>query len=332
MAPETQRHSTVFGALWAGMIDRLSASPATIDPDDLRRLDGQTALITGASRGLGRAIARRLGQLGARLILPCRSLGEETGAALRAETGAEVVILPVDLADVRSVDALADTLRDRGEQLDLVVLNAGMVPSSSRQSEAGLDLMLHVNFLANAQLASRLLEDGVLAPRPGRPQPRLVIVGSEAHRSAGPIDPTRLDKPETYGTGGVLAKYGESKLHLHTWAVELSRRLRAPDGTPTVGVHHLCPGAVASEIAREAPVWLGRLVKPLMRATFQSPEQASAPVAWLCAHPGLDGTTGTYLHLLTPKPPSAFALDPASGAALWEATHPLLARLRARES
>ncbi|MCB9664663.1 MAG: SDR family NAD(P)-dependent oxidoreductase [Alphaproteobacteria bacterium] len=312
------RHGGAVRATLAGIVDRFTPRGPGVRLDPTVRLDGQTALVTGASRGLGLAIAQGLAHRGARLILPCRSGHAEAEAAVLAVAPeAQVELLDVDLASPASVEALCDTLRDRGERLDLLVCNAGVVPARARTTPAGLDLMVHVNFLANVQLVRRLLDDGTL-PRDRQPPARIVLVGSEAHRSAPPIDPDRWDRAEDYGTAAVIDHYGRSKLLLHAWVCELARRLDGPDG-PQVAVHHLCPGAVASSIAREAPGWVKPLLDLLMRTFFASPAKASLPALYLAAEPTLDGRTGVYLHLDRARDVAATASDPEVGATLWDA-------------
>ncbi len=322
--PSPHRYQSVVGATVAGITERFRKRPQlALSADD--RLDGRQVLVTGASRGLGLGIAKGVAALGASTWLGARSRRDEAVAEVRSAAGHDRVrALPLELTDTASLRALVAKLAEDGVQLDVLVLNAGVVPKEGRASAAGLDLMFHVNFLANVALVDALLAAGVLQPRThdGR-RPRVVIVGSEAHRSAGPLD---LDSPGSftpYGTSKVLAKYGDSKRYLHTWAVELGRRLAEP--APGIAVHHLCPGAVASDIAREAPTWSRPLLGVVMRAMFQSPDRAATPAIWLAASGAIDDRTGVYLHLTEEKQTAEETRDPAVGARLWEVSHALLA-------
>lgn len=314
---ELTRHRGVLGATVAGVLDALGAGRGGVALSDDERLDGLTVLVTGASRGLGRAIARGAGRLGAHVHVAVRSLAEETVEDVLTAGAASCSAWPVDLERLDAVDALVDALADAGVRLDRVVLNAGVVPLASRNTPDGLDVMLQVNAVANVRLVDRLLARGVLAP--SDPAPRVIVVGSESHRSAPRIVWDTLATPRSYGTAQVVAEYGRTKLVLHTWAVELARRLDAEGAR--VEVHHLCPGAIASEIAREAPAWSRPMLALVFRAFFQAPDTAARPVLWLLAARQLGVRTGRYLHMRRETEPAALASDPAEGAAAWAALH-----------
>jgi NAD(P)-dependent dehydrogenase (short-subunit alcohol dehydrogenase family) len=92
----------------------------------MRPLDGAVALVTGASRGIGSAVAVELGRLGARVVITARTVGglEETDDAIRS-AGGEATILPLDLREAASIDAIGPTLYQRFGRLDVLVHNAG---------------------------------------------------------------------------------------------------------------------------------------------------------------------------------------------------------------
>lgn len=317
------RHDTVLQATLAGLRDRLGKR-AKLSLADNERLDGHTVLITGANRGLGLGIAELLARRGARLLLACRSDGPATAARLIELTGnREIEALPVDLSEHASVTALVDALADKlaGAQLDRVVLNAGIVPRASRRSGAGLDLMFHVNYLAAVDLLEQLLGRELIGSTHGAA--RIVIVSSEAHRSAKPAPLDCFAEIGDYAMGEVLEHYGRNKLYLCTYAWELGRVL----DPAKIGVFSLCPGAVASDLAREAPAWMQVLLRPTMRWLFQDPLEAARPVEWLCCARELDGQTQRYLHMHTPKQPQAWALAAEHGRELRERSVALIAKL-----
>lgn len=320
---ETRRHQGALLATLTGLVDRVRSprGDVTLAPDE--RLDGKTVLVTGASRGLGRAIANGVARLGANVHVAVRSLADETVADVRAQGGSGTVTAwPLDLESLESVDALASSLAAAGVRLDVLVLNAGVVPLASRTTPYGLDVMLQVNALSNIRLVDRLLAERVLVPE--REAPRVVVVGSEAHRSSPPIDWPTLASPRTYGTSQVVSEYGRTKLVLHTWVAELSRRVGGPGRH--IEVHHLCPGAIASSIAREAPSWSKPLLDLTFRAFFQSPEVAARPVLYLAASRALAGQTGVYLHMTARREPAAISTSPEQGAACWTTGHEILAQ------
>jgi NAD(P)-dependent dehydrogenase (short-subunit alcohol dehydrogenase family) len=91
-----------------------------------RPLDGRIAFVTGASRGIGAATAVALARLGAHVVITARTQGglEETDDAVRAAGGA-ATILPLDLKQAESIDAVGPTLVQRFGRLDILVHNAG---------------------------------------------------------------------------------------------------------------------------------------------------------------------------------------------------------------
>src|SRR5687768_9013336 len=155
-----------LGATLSAFGQRINrGGPSRALADD-QRLDGRTCLITGASSGLGRALALDLARRGARVLMACRSGIPAIGDQIARDAGnPQVEMLPVDLADLTTVERLCDTLRDRGERVDVLVLNAGVMPRRDRRTAQGFEEMFQVNFLASAVLSRRLLEDGVIPNR-----------------------------------------------------------------------------------------------------------------------------------------------------------------------
>ena len=324
------KRDTIFGAVSGAIADRV-AQRRTLSPvPGSVRIDGKVCLVTGANSGLGKAVAVDLARRGGHVLMACRSGHPEAGEDVRRLAGSDrVEMLKVDLADLDSVHALCDGLRGGGGgrgRVDIAALNAGVMPRRARRSAQGYELMFAVHFLANRLLVDRLLADGTLRPsaRPGE-TPRIVFVASEMHRSAGPIDFDRFGAFTEYGLRDGLRHYGLSKLHICSYAQVLSRRLN-PDGEIRAAVHSLCPGAVNSRLAREAPALLKPLLQPVMRLFFAPPGKAAAPVIHACCADEMGRRSGVYLHLMREREPSPPAVDEAAGERLWEESAALLAR------
>ena len=251
-------------------------------PDDLR-IDGKTCLVTGANSGLGRAAAVDLARRGGNMILACRSGHTETCSEIKCLSGSETVeMLEVDLADLESVHRFCDLLRQRGIRIEIALLNAGLMTRRSRKTPQGYEMMFAVHFLSNRVMFGRWLQDGVMRPsHQAGTTPRIVFITSESHRSSYAMDFACLSAFTEFGLRESLKYYGLTKLALCTFATELSRRLN-PDEGLGIAVHAMCPGGVASNIARDTPMLLKPTVNPVLRHFFQSPEEAVTPVVYLC--------------------------------------------------
>ncbi|MDH3728336.1 MAG: SDR family NAD(P)-dependent oxidoreductase [Myxococcales bacterium] len=325
-------HDNPFTAVLSGLLDQRSKEARITPVPPGVRLDQRTCLVTGANSGLGKGTAIRLAKRGAHVIMACRSGIPEAGEEVKRESGSDKVeMMHVDLSDFESIDRFCDELRNRNITLDAAVFNAGVVPVASRTNKHGLELMFAVNFLAKFVLLDRLLRTGVIPnavygnnSRADDP-PRVIFVSSETHRSSIPIDFDHFGEPVEYGVSDGVKYYGLSKLHLTTYFQELSRRLNPADGgSPDVCVHAVCPGAINSNMAREAPVWLKPILKPVMALFFQSPEKASIPVDYLVASDEMGRKTGAFMHMMRMKESSEASMDPKKGALLWSKTEELL--------
>lgn len=129
-------------------------------PSGAQRLKGRVALVTGASRGIGRAAALALAREGAHLIIVGRALGslEDTDDAIQA-SGGTATILKLDLKQGERVDQLGPTLLQRFGKLDILIGNAGMLGNLTPVAHVTDDAwagVVCVNFVANWRLIRTL--------------------------------------------------------------------------------------------------------------------------------------------------------------------------------
>jgi retinol dehydrogenase 12 len=277
-------------------------------------------VITGATSGIGKAAALELARQGARLTMVCRN--EDKGTATVAELGETVPglsadIVVCDLSDLASVRRAGRELTERYDAIDVLINNAGVNDIRSSRTAEGFDHMMASNYLGPF-LLTRLLLDRVKAAAPSR----IVVVGSEAHRMAGPFDPERFEALGRYGLMNNNVAYGRTKLLDQLFTKELARRL---EGTG-VSANSVCPGFVATNL-----VDMGRL-RPIMEAATRTPfvntpAEGARLVVRLASDPKLEGVTGRF-YTTTPGmrllPPVPAMLDTGLQRRIWERTERLV--------
>lgn len=318
------RYDNPLKATLQGLRDLRAGKRSQLELPSGLDLHGKTVLITGASSGLGFAAAERMARAGARVLLALRSGIPEKGEQIKSSTkNPQVVMYPVDLSDLRSIDRLTEQLTQDGVRIDVLVSNAAVVPLASRQTPQGLDEMFVVNYLAGFYLINRLLSRKLIREDHSLPA-RIIIVSSESHRNPASFEWEKFGEYEPYGIKDTVARYGYTKMLLTTFARELSRRLEQA-GRPIV-VRSLCPGPVNSNIAREAPGWMQPLLKAVFSLFFRSPEKASDPILYFAAGEAPGGPPFSYLFLLQPREIDERADDPVNGRRLWEASEELVGK------
>ena len=125
------------------------------------RLEGRVALVTGASRGIGMAVARRFAAEGARLVLVARTVGglEELDDAIRQDGGLGATLVPLDLREFDAIDRLGASLYERHGRLDVLVGNAGVLGTLSPLGHIGPNdwaEVMDINLTANWRLIRSL--------------------------------------------------------------------------------------------------------------------------------------------------------------------------------
>ncbi|KAF2924980.1 hypothetical protein DAI22_06g018600 [Oryza sativa Japonica Group] len=237
----------------SGFGSRATAEDATAACSDLRHI---TAIITGATSGIGAETARVLAKRGARLVLPARSLkaAAEARARLLAECPAaagDVVVMPLDLSSLASVRRFAARFLALGLPLNLLINNAGKFADRFALSDDGVEMTFATNYLGHFLLTKLLMEKMAETAAATGVEGRIVNVSSTIHswfagddavgyidavtRRKIPYDPTRA--------------YALSKLAnvLHTRA--LADRLKEMKANVTANCVH--PGIVRTRLIRE---------------------------------------------------------------------------------
>ncbi len=289
---------------------------------DLPDQTGRSAVVTGANSGIGFHVARHLAGAGARVVLACRNTdkGQAAAARIRAEhPDADLRVVPLDLADLDSVRAFAERLREELDGLDLLLNNAGvMAPPRREVTRQGFELQLGTNHLGHYALTALLLP--ALARRPGA---RVVTVSSLTHRQ-GRIDFEDLNSERRYSPWGA---YAQSKLANLLFTAELDRRLRARGLDLLVVAAH--PGIAATNLVANGPGAVRpRLVARLMTATnnliAQTGEAGALPVLYAATSPDVEaggyyGPSGFRETRGAPARvrPSARAQDAGTAGRLW---------------
>ncbi|MFE7436819.1 oxidoreductase [Streptomyces tendae] len=290
-------------------------------PDDIPDQTGRTALITGASSGIGLETARALARQGARVILAGRSQTrlDQAAQTVRATApGARTHTLVLDLADLSSVRDAATRIAET-ETVDLLFNNAGVMNLPERRTTRdGLEMTVGTNHLGhfafNAHLWPAVLRS---------PAPRVITVSAIAARW-----PTgRLDDLMSQKNYRPMAAYAKSKRANIVYTLELARRT-ANSPVTALAVH---PGSAMTGLQKHGTSPLNRILTPIAaRLLMGSTQGAAWPSLYAATSPhaqtgSFTGPAGRNQTTGTPQPARlpAGADDPAQGRRLWETSEQL---------
>lgn len=268
-------------------------------------MEGRVCVVTGATAGIGQAMAMELARRGATVVLVARNAerAERTRAeVVRAAGHGRVGVVLADLSVQAQVRAAAAQVLERWPAVHVLINNAGLYTRSREESADGIEMQLAVNHLAPFLLTNLLL-DRLRASAPAR----VVAISSGAHRFAQP----RWDDLQMRSGYNGLRQYSNTKLFNVLFSRELARRVPPPALTANA----LHPGVVATEIlfGGWAPL---RLFKRWMR----TPEQGARTAVYLASSPEVAAVTGEYFQDERPSRVSPAALDDAAARRLWEAS------------
>ena len=254
---------------------------------------GKTVVITGANQGVGAAATLDLARRGARVIMACRNIisGEQTAADVRRKfPGADVVVMKLDLASLKSIRQFCEDLAKKERSLHVLINNAGVYYHPATKTEDGFDTTFAINYLGHFLLTNLLL-DLLKKSAPSR----VVLVSSWMHKN-GKLEFDNLNGERLYNKNAI---YSASRLAVMLFGRELNGRL-IDDG---VTVYITDPGVVNTNAGRYmketwSPIFrfiIGVLLgKPLLWLFTKTPMQGAQTIIHCSVSDGIEGSSGRY--------------------------------------
>ncbi|CDP05169.1 unnamed protein product [Coffea canephora] len=284
---------------------------------------GLTAIVTGASSGIGAETARILALRGVHVVMAVRNIsaGREVQEAIRKEIpNAKVDAMELDLSSSSSIKDFALKFNHSNHPLNLLINNAGVMATPFILSKDNIELQFATNHIGHFLLTNLLLETMKKTVHESGREGRIVNVSSRRHKFSYPegIFFGRINDESGYKS---LLAYGQSKLANVLHANELSRRLKE-DGIE-ISANSLHPGAIATNLFRHFSIVTG-IIDVLGKHILKTVQQGAATTCYVALHPHVKGVTGTYFSDSNVAEPSLQAKDIELAKRLWDFSSTLI--------
>ncbi|MDR0217775.1 MAG: SDR family NAD(P)-dependent oxidoreductase [Enterobacteriaceae bacterium] len=296
-----------------------SASSTTSDVLNNIDINGKIALITGGYSGLGYEATKALAEAGVHVVVGARNI-ESASNELRKLNN--ITLLPLDLADIRSVRMLAAYIHANKYHFDYVICNAGVMASPEKRVGPGWESQFAINHIGHYVLVN-LIWNNI------RSGGRVVCVSSAGHHNS----PIRWDDIQFIRGYDKWAAYAQSKTANILFALQLdnygkNRGIRAFSLHPGKIFTPLQRHLSYEEMAKEG--WMDINGTPI-DPTFKSPAQGAATEVWAATSPALNGLGGLYCEDCDIARPASdytepftgvceYAIDPSEALKLWNFT------------
>ncbi|KAL3849880.1 hypothetical protein ACJIZ3_011762 [Penstemon smallii] len=282
-----------------------------------------TAIVTGATSGLGAEIARVLAKNGVRVIIPAlyRELGkaEELKENLVKEyQEAEIIISEMDLCSFASIQRFCSDFLSLGLPLHILINNAGIMSNKLKFSEDNIEQTFATNYIGHFLLTEMLLEKIMETASESGKEGRIVNVSSVAHKwvDAKNFSFDKLLNPESYNQHRA---YAQSKLATLLHAKELARQFKARKANVTINAVH--PGAIKTGIFKDINGITADFLYIMTIKFLKSTSQGAATTCYVALSPMTTGLSGKYFADCNETQCSSLANDETEARKLWNQTH-----------
>lgn len=282
-----------------------------------------TALVTGASSGIGKECARVLALRGARVIMANRNREKplavigELSKSIGSDEGNRLEFAECDTSRMNSVRALADAIATRGERIDILLLNAGVFGLPYFLTEDNFERTLATNYIGHFLLIYLLVNSGSLTY-----DARIVATQTSAIQNPfAKLDLPMLDNPQLHHARYRRAMSSpNSKVLLALFMTEFARRVRNT-AYSRVTFNSGDPGATLTDNINQIGGVLGAISRAVGPMLFKSVEEGAAVLVWAATNPELGQTTAAcYSHKLKRMNLPAKCIDPVGASQAWDAT------------
>ncbi|CAI9288862.1 unnamed protein product [Lactuca saligna] len=282
-------------------------------------IDGSrlTAIVTGATGGIGAETARVLALRGVHVVMAvrntemCRKVKENI---LTETPDAKVDIMELDLSSQASVRDFATRYRSSGLPLHILINNAGVLAPKFTLSKDKTELHFATNHLGHFLLTNLLLETMKITCHEQKTEGKIINVSSEAHRLV--LNPTFSDQINDKSSYNHIYAYGLSKLANILHAKELSRLLKE-EGVDYITTNSLHPGVIVTDLFRNCSI-LSVIFNSVLKCVAKDVSQGAATTCYLALNPKVKGVSGEYFCDSNLVKPSSKAADPKLAKELWE--------------
>ncbi|CAD0202369.1 unnamed protein product [Chrysodeixis includens] len=285
------------------------------DCETSARLDGRTALVTGATAGTGLEIAKNLSKRGAKVIVASRNprkIEDARNSIIQASGNRNVVGRQVDFESLSSIRSFADITMRTEPRLDILINNIGAIGLEDRLTQDNLELMMQVNYFGSF-LLTFLLFPMLRASAPSR----IVNVSSLA-LILGHVD---LDHWNDVGRYSAFGLYANAKLADVLFTVEMEKRIR----NSGVNVYSMDPGLGKSEFFRNLDHEVLKNVLNAALLKFGRPLPRVATMAvFLAVDPSVEDKSGQHFRDCHEFYSSWFANDTVLTKRVWEESKKLV--------
>ncbi|KAK9103928.1 hypothetical protein Sjap_021182 [Stephania japonica] len=287
-----------------------------------------TAIITGATSGIGAETARVLAKRGASLVLPARSVkaAEETKARIVSEfPDSEILVMALDLSSLTSVRSFVSDFESLNLPLNLLINNAGKFSHDYAISDDGIEMTFATNYLGHFLLTKLLLKKMMETAKDTGIQGRIVNVSSSIHSwfSGDGLRYLQLIT-NTRSRYDATRAYALSKLANVLHIKELAHRLKKMEAN--VSAYCVHPGIVRTRLTRDREGIVTDLVFFLASKLLKTIPQAAATTCYVATHPRVSGVSGKYYADCNEAAPSKLGSNADEARRLWIASEAMVAQ------
>jgi NAD(P)-dependent dehydrogenase (short-subunit alcohol dehydrogenase family) len=246
-------------------------------------MEHKVAIVTGANGGMGRVITETIALNGYEVVMACRDVhkGEPIWQELCQKTGSPIVLLPLDLSSLNSINQFIQEIKTRYKAIDLIINNAGAMAKYPKNTSYQVEYTIGVNYLASYLITRSLLPMMPIGSRIVNVSSLMYKYGKISPQSLDPVNPKKFTR---------FKSYSDSKLALLLMGLDFSDTCL----NSGITINTCEPGIVNTPILKMGNRLVDFLANILLRPFVRTPQKGASTTIYLALDEAVASISGGF--------------------------------------